>query len=109
LNEKTKHLLGYAELSTCKDGAIVLNLGRGGIIDEEAVAKIIDEKNISFGLDVLEQEPMMKNHPLLSVKKSENLYITPHIAWTSMEARESLISSVIGNIKRFNSAKAKLL
>ncbi len=53
LNDKTNNLLDYEQLLTCKDGAIVLNLGRGGIVNEEAVAKIVDEKNISFGLDVL--------------------------------------------------------
>ena len=99
LNDKTNNLLDYEQLLTCKDGAVVLNLGRGGIVNEDAIAKIIDEKNIYFGLDVLTKEPMINNHPLLSVKNRENLYITPHIAWTSIEAREKLISSVIKNIK----------
>jgi len=99
LNEKTDNLLDYEQLLTCKNGSTVLNLGRGGIINEEAVAKIIDEKDISFGLDVLTKEPMRENHPLLSVKNRDNLYITPHIAWTSVEAREKLIAMVIENIK----------
>lgn len=98
LNDKTNNLLDYEQLLTCKDGSIVLNLGRGGIINEDAVAKIIDEKNIYFGLDVLTKEPMIQNHPLLHVKNKENLYITPHIAWTSVEARDTLINSVIENI-----------
>jgi len=101
LNEKTLNLLGYEQLLICKDGVVVLNLGRGGIIDEDAVAEIIDKKNISFGLDVLSKEPMKQNHPLLYVKNQENLYITPHIAWTSIEARELLIAGVIENIKTF--------
>ena len=99
LDERTKNLLDYNELSKLKDGAIVLNLGRGGIINEDAVAKIIDEKNLYFGLDVLAQEPMKENHLLLSVHNKDNLYITPHIAWTSVEAREKLIATVIKNIK----------
>jgi len=99
LNEKTQNLLGYEQLLTCKEGATILNLGRGGIIDEDAVARIIDEKNLSFGLDVLTKEPMRENHPLLSVKNSERLYVTPHIAWTSFEAREKLIASVVHNIQ----------
>jgi glycerate dehydrogenase len=99
LNDQTNNLLDYEQLLTCKDGTIVLNLGRGGIINEDAVAKIVDEKNISFGLDVLSKEPMVENHPLLSVKNKENLYITPHIAWTSAEARDTLIASIIENIK----------
>lgn len=98
LNEQTNNLLDYEQLLTCKDGTVVLNLGRGGIVNEEAIAKIIDEKNIYFGLDVLSKEPMRQNHPLLSVKNRDNLYITPHIAWASVEARETLIASVIENI-----------
>jgi len=98
LNDKTNNLLDYEQLLTCKNGAVVLNLGRGGIINEDAVARIVDEKNISFGLDVLSREPMLENHALLSVKNKENLYITPHIAWASVEARKTLIASVLENI-----------
>ena len=99
LNEKTENLLDYEQLLTCKEGAVVLNLGRGGIVNEDAVAKLLDEKNIYFALDVLTQEPMREGHPLLSVQKKENLYITPHIAWASVEAREKLIALVCQNIK----------
>jgi glycerate dehydrogenase len=101
LNEKTLNLLGYEQFLTCKNGAVILNLGRGGIVDEEAVARIVETKNIYFGLDVLEKEPMRENHPLLNVKNQENLYITPHIAWASVEARERLIAGVVENIKAF--------
>ena len=102
LNEQTNNLLDYEQLAMTKGGAIVLNLGRGGIVNEDAAAKIIDEKNISFGLDVLSKEPMRENHPLLSVKNKENLYITPHIAWTSVEARDKLIALTIENIQSLN-------
>jgi len=101
LNEKTLNLLDYEQLLTCRDGAVVLNLGRGGIVNEDAIARIVDEKNIYFGLDVLKKEPMEQNHPLLNVKNRDNLYITPHIAWASVEARERLIESVVQNIKSF--------
>jgi len=101
LNDKTLNLLEYERLLMCREEAIVLNLGRGGIINEEAVARIVDEREIYFGLDVLKKEPMERNHPLLSVINRERLYITPHIAWTSVEARERLIQSVIENIKSF--------
>ena len=101
LNEMTKNLLDYEELLTCKDGAVVMNLGRGGIINEDAVARIIDEKNIFFGLDVLSKEPIDKHHPLLDVRNRNKLFITPHIAWASKEARETLIASTIENIRSF--------
>ncbi len=99
LNEKTDNLLDYEQLTTCKAGAVVLNLGRGGIINEAAVAKLIDEKEISFGLDVFVKEPLSVNSPLLQVKNKNRLYMTPHIAWTSVEARERLIASVLQNIQ----------
>jgi len=99
LNEKTTNLLDYEKLATCKEGAVVLNLGRGGIIDEDAVAKLVDEKNIAFGLDVFENEPLPQESPLLHVKNKERLYLTPHIAWTSIEARAKLIAGVCENIK----------
>lgn len=99
LNEQTQNLLDYNQLQMLQDNAVVLNLGRGGIINEEAVAKIIDERELSFGLDVLTKEPMLENHPLLAVKNKERLYVSPHIAWTSIEARDSLIALTIQNIQ----------
>jgi len=99
LNEKTKNLLNYEKLQHLKEGAVVLNLGRGGIINEDAVAEIVDERELYFGLDVFEKEPLPEDSPLLAVKNSKRLYLTPHIAWTSVEAREKLIASVCQNIK----------
>jgi glycerate dehydrogenase len=99
LNERTQDLLGYEQLLTCKNDALVLNLGRGGIINEDAVARVVDETNICFGLDVFTKEPLAENSPLLAVKKKQNLYLTPHIAWTSVEARDKLIAQVAQNIK----------
>jgi glycerate dehydrogenase len=101
LNANTKNLISQSELLQLKEGAVLLNLGRGGIVDEAALARIIDVKNIKVGLDVLEVEPMKENHPLLHLKNQAALYITPHIAWTSIEARDLLISKIIDNIKTF--------
>jgi len=99
LNADTQDLIAHSELLMMKDGAILLNLGRGGIVSEDALSYILDAKPIYVGLDVLAKEPMEKEHPLMKVKAQERLYITPHIAWTSVEARERLISSIIENIQ----------
>ena len=99
LNEQTNNLLDYEQLLICKDKAVVLNLGRGGIVNEDAVARLVDEKNIYFGLDVFTKEPLDENSSLLNVQNKDRLYLTPHIAWTSVEAREKLIDGVISNIK----------
>ena len=105
LNDKTANLIGEEELSKMKNGAMLMNFGRGGIVDENALAKAIDEKNLKVALDVLEIEPMIENHPLLSVKNKENLIITPHIAWASNEARATLVELVAKNIKDFINGK----
>lgn len=99
LNKSTENLISHSELLQMKDGAVLLNLGRGGIVDEDALSVIIDVKPIFVGLDVLSKEPMKTPHPLLAIKHPERLYITPHIAWTSREARERLIAATIDNIR----------
>lgn len=104
LSASTENLISHSELLQLKDGAVLLNLGRGGIVDEDALSVIIDVKPIYVGLDVLVKEPMKTLHPLLKVKHPERLYITPHIAWTSVEARERLIAATIENIKIFSNA-----
>jgi lactate dehydrogenase-like 2-hydroxyacid dehydrogenase len=101
LNDATYDLLDYDAIKRLKPGAILMNLGRGGIVNEEALAKVMDEQLLYAGLDVLEREPMQTPHPLMDVKHPERLYVTPHIAWTSVEARERLISKVIENIQTF--------
>lgn len=101
LNENTKGLLGEAELSMLKSGAVLINVGRGGIVDEAALAKQIESNNLLVGLDVTESEPIKPENPLLHIKKSENLIITPHIAWGSKEAREKLLQGVVKNIEEF--------
>jgi len=101
LNEKTKNLINSKNLKFLKSGAILINVGRGGIINENDLALALDSSKIYAGLDVLEHEPMKENHPLLNIKDSERLYITPHIAWTSIEARQTLIASIAKNIELF--------
>ncbi len=101
LNKNTENLLHYNNLSLIQKDAILLNLGRGGIINERDLALIIDEKNIYVGLDVLEYEPMKDYNSLNHVKNSDRLLITPHIAWTSIEARKELVNITFQNIKKF--------
>lgn len=101
LNDATKNLISKKELSLMKDGGMILNLGRGGIINEVDLANALDTQNIYAGLDVSMKEPIEKENPLLHVKQKERLVITPHIAWGSMEARKKLIKLVIKNIEEF--------
>ncbi len=101
LNPQTEDLIGHSELLMMRDGAVLLNLGRGGIVNEDALSAIIDVKPIYVGLDVLQSEPMRGDSALLNIKSSDRLYITPHIAWTSVEARERLIGSIAKSIREF--------
>lgn len=101
LNENTKNLLNYDNLKSLKNRAILINVGRGGIINEVDLSKIIDEKEIFVGLDVLEIEPIRSYNPLTMVDNKDRLFITPHIAWSSFEAREILINKICDNIREF--------
>lgn len=101
LNENTKNLLTYENMKNMKDGAILLNLGRGGIINESDLAKLIDEKEIYCGIDVVSKEPIEESNPLLKVKNKDRLLLTPHIGWASIEARTRLVNMVAKNIEDF--------
>lgn len=92
-------------MKNIKTGAILLNLGRGGIINEADLAKIIDEKEIYCGIDVVSVEPILEDNPLLKVKNKHQLLLTPHIGWASVEARTRLVEMVANNIKEFISLK----
>ncbi len=100
LNDATKGLVGARELGLMKSSGIIMNLGRGGIIDEEALADAL-EKNIIAGAatDVLTKEPIPVGNPLLRIKDSNRLVITPHIAWATAEARQRCAEEVYLNIE----------
>ncbi len=101
LNENTRNLLHFSNLKLLKDNTVLLNLGRGGIINELDLARIIDSRKVYVGLDVLESEPIKEYHPLNIVENRDRLFISPHIAWASYEARVRLVKAIINNIKEF--------
>ena len=101
LNEQTRNLFDESALKKLKDGTIIGNYGRGGIVDEEAIAKQIDEREIYYCADVLSTEPIAKDHIFLSIKHKERLLLSPHIAWASVEARKTLMHLVCENIRNF--------
>ncbi len=101
LNEKTQNLITQKELALLKKGAILINTGRGGIVNEMDVAKLLETQDFFYATDVLKSEPMEKNHPFLNEKIQAKLMVTPHIAWAYEEARERLIAGVTENIRSF--------
>jgi glycerate dehydrogenase len=99
LNENTKNLLNYEKLMLVKDGAVLVNLGRGGIINENDLARVLEYKNLYVGLDVFEKEPVKADNPLLKFK--DKTLLTPHVAWTSIEARNKLMEGIYKNIEEY--------
>ena len=101
LNERTSGLIGAEELKLMKPTGILINMGRGGIVDEKALADAIDEKRIAgAALDVFVKEPIPADNPLLHVKHPERLRLAPHAAWASVQARERLVKQIADNIKK---------
>ena len=102
LSPKTKNLFGRDEFNKMKPSAVLLNLGRGGIVNEEELASALDDGLIkAAGLDVLETEPITSQHPLLKMKYPDRILITPHIAFGSSEARIRLMEGIGANIQSF--------
>jgi lactate dehydrogenase-like 2-hydroxyacid dehydrogenase len=103
LNENTTNLISYKELQKMKSSAIIINTGRGGILNERDLAKALDEEVIAAAaLDVFEKEPLSERNPLLLIRNRDKLITTPHIAWAGMESRKRLIEGVCQNIKEFS-------
>ena len=99
LNEKTNNLLNKNNLNNLKDGAILLNLGRGGLVNEKDISDTLNNgKDIYFATDVTTVEPIEKTSPLLTINNKERVIFTPHIAWASIEARTRLMDLVFKNI-----------
>ncbi|MBP5533172.1 MAG: hydroxyacid dehydrogenase, partial [Lachnospiraceae bacterium] len=85
-----------------KPSAILLNLGRGPIVNEEDLCFALDNGIIAgAGLDVLSVEPMRTDSPFLKIKNPDRVFITPHIAWASIEARRRLMEIIEGQIKEW--------
>jgi len=101
LNQNTKDLINFTNLPLLKDKVILLNLGRGGIINEKDLSKHMDNSSIKVALDVLEKEPISEDSPFRTVKNKQNLLVTPHLAWASVESRRKLIEGIYQNIKDF--------
>lgn len=96
---QTRELINRERIAKMKDGAILINTARGGLLEEQAVADALAEGKLrAVGLDVATVEPIQKNNPLLS---APNCVITPHMAWTPIEARRRLLNTVKENIRCF--------
>ena len=99
LTETTRHLINIETLRLMKSSAILINTGRGPLVDDQAVADALAAKKLAaFCADVLTEEPPKADNPLLG---QPNAFMTPHIAWASTEARQRLLQVAIGNVSAF--------
>jgi glycerate dehydrogenase len=103
LTDSTRHLINRETLSLMRPSAILINTGRGPLVDDQAVASALAEGQLAaFCADVLTEEPPKADNPLLS---QPNAFITPHIAWATEEARSRLLQVAINNVEAFLNAK----
>ena len=97
LTPQTRHLVSAARLALVKPGTLLINTARGGLVDEAALRAALDSGVLAgAGLDVLSREPPVPDNPLLGAK---NCVITPHLAWTSLPARQRLLATTVENVR----------
>ena len=105
LTADTHHLINSQTLRMMKPEAILINTGRGPLVNDVDVAEALKENRLqAYCADVLSEEPAKADNPLLTC---ENAFITPHIAWATKEARKRLVSVAISNVKAFLEGKSK--
>jgi len=99
LSDRTRNLLGKAELALMKPSAIIINVARGGILDEQATADALDGGALAgAAFDVYTSEPMKSDSPLLHVRDADKLILSPHNAWSAVESIEGLVECIARNI-----------
>lgn len=102
LTEITRGMIGKRELSLIKNGAILVNVARGAVLDEAAVCDAVESGKLGFfGCDVYSTEPMPESHPYYRIRSRENVCLTPHMAWGAYEARERCMDEIYKNIRAF--------
>ena len=108
LTDKTRGMIGKEELSMMKNGAVLVNVARGAVTDEQAVADaVLSGKLGFFGCDVYSVEPMSESHPFQKIKSLPNVCLTPHMAWGAYEARERCMREIKENIISFTNGEKR--
>ena len=108
LNNETRGMIGERELNLMKDGAFLVNVARGAVTDEMAVANaVISGKLGFFGCDVYSTEPMPESHPFYQIRNHKNVCLTPHMAWGAYESRVRCLEEIKNNIIAFNNGEKR--
>lgn len=102
----TRNMIAMPEFRKMKRRPLIINTARGGLVDEADMVKALDEGLIGgIGFDVLTSEPPRPDNPLLSVLERPNVIVTPHVAWASNEAMQTLWNQVVGHVENFEKGK----
>ena len=102
LTPETRGLIGEAELAMMKDGAVLVNMARGAVTDEAAVADAVKSGKLgALGCDVYSTEPFPAEHPYYAIRDRENVLLTPHMSWGAYEARARCLQEMILNMRAF--------
>ncbi len=102
LNEKTHYLFNEEALLKMKENAYLINVGRGGIVEEKALVKVLNQGHLAgVGLDVFENEPLKEDDIIYSIQDMNKVILTPHIAWGSIESRQRCVDEVYKNVLAF--------
>ncbi len=108
LTPETRGLIGRDALACMKDGAILVNMARGGVTDERAVAEAVRAGKIGgFGCDVYSVEPFDESHPYYGIRERDNVLLTPHMSWGAYEARVRCLEEMILNMKAFFAGESR--
>ena len=102
LTPETRGLIGEREIALMKDGVILVNMARGAVTDEAAVAAAIRSGKLgALGCDVYSMEPFPESHPYYEIRERENVLLTPHMSWGAYEARDRCLREMILNMQAF--------
>ena len=108
LNARSRGMIGQEQIDMMDKKPIVINVARGAVWDEAAMAKALAEGKISgLGCDVFSTEPFPVEHPFFAIKDAPNVCLTPHMAWASFEARERCLDEICQNIDAFQKGEQR--
>lgn len=101
LTDETKGIISRDMIALMKKGAVFVNVARGAVTDEAAVAKAVSDNRICAATDVYSTEPLGKENPFYAIRDRKNLVLTPHMAWGAFEARKRVVTEIAENINSF--------
>lgn len=107
LTDNTRGIIDAGRLAMMKDNAVLVNVARGAVIDEAALAAEARSGRLRVGADVYSREPFGEEHPFWEIKTSDNVLLTPHMAWGAYEARMRCIAEIAENIRAFQRGESR--